>query len=416
MRNISPPPRRAATFSAKGIHVTDCAKCGACTVVCPVYQVTGQEFLTARGKIHLLERLPVANCSAAYADILSKCLLCGACVAVCPRQVDTPALVARARQELPLRMGEHPFLSLLARKALAHPPLLTTLASIHSALDHLLPAESGLRLRLGLTPPATRRFSEERSSDPTPPGRAEVDYFSGCLARHLQPEISAATVQLTAFATGTPPLIPHDQACCGQAAFAAGSVEEAQALARRNIAAFAGDQRPILTSCASCFSHLKTYPVLLADDPAWSGRARAFAERLREFASFFAGIPDLAGRRSPSRGAGQTVLHHDPCHLRFRHQLTAPPRQLLNAVAGLTLRELPHGPQCCGMGGLFHLAHPTLSRSIRDRLLDDFAACGADLVTTTCTGCLLQWQQGLAEKGYGPARHLAVVVAQRLVP
>ena len=82
------------------IDPLQCAKCGACTVVCPVFQAGGRESLSARGRLHLLARLDPAQASAAYAEILTQCLLCGACRAVCSRGLDPPARFIAAREQL----------------------------------------------------------------------------------------------------------------------------------------------------------------------------------------------------------------------------------------------------------------------------------------------------------------------------
>ena len=399
--------------------MTDCAKCGACTAVCPVYRVTGREYLTARGKLHLLTRLSTRDCSASYADILSQCLLCGACEASCPRGLAITRRIAEARHDLPLLVGDHPFLAGLMQKVLSTPALLAGLGNLKTACERLLPRQSGLRTRLGL-PPATHLRQEERTAPPllpqTPPQTAVAAYFSGCLARYIEPDIARATATLLGRSTGTAPHHPTAQACCGQAAFGSGNRAEAIRLAKRNITAFADNALPILTSCASCYSHLASYPALFRDEPEWSERARAFSDRLREFSSFFTESAPLAAHLAPSPGLPDqpSVYYHDPCHLRFGHRIVTPPRRLLGA-AGFQLQAPPHGPQCCGMGGLFHLAHPVLADKIRARLLDDLGHPLPPLVTTTCTGCLLHLRAGLSRPGQTPAApHLAVLLAGRL--
>lgn len=393
-------------------HGSRCAKCGACTVVCPLFQVSGREPLTARGKLHLLARLNPAAASTAYAEILSRCLLCGACREICPRQLDPPARVVAARGALARRADPHYWRKYLARQILARPKMLHRLgltAALLKRLDRHLPAESGLRLRLGLVadsvPPRSLpgRPVEAAAATDSPPA---IAYFTGCLAEHLEPGIARATLTLTRRATGAPPAVPAAQVCCGQAAFTCGDFDLARRLARRNIAAFAGHELPILTSCAACYAHLLTYPELLREEPVWHERAVAFAGRLREFATFF------HGKLDSETTATTTVFYHDPCHLRHGLAITVPPRQLLRG-AGFTLAELPGGPRCCGQGGLFHLAHPDLSARVRDQLLTAFRPLAADLVTTTCSGCLLQWRQGLARIGSrSRVRHLAEVLAE----
>lgn len=401
--------------------MNDCVKCGTCTTVCPVYQITGREMFTARGRHQLLDNLARAERTEVFGEIFSKCLLCGACYDACPRGLDTPARIIAARAEFS-RFTGHSFLQYLARRAIASPGLLAGLAAAGEALTRLLvprlPEESGLRLRLsaldfaGLQP-AARGYIEGLAKTRTRPGTdTAVSYFVGCLANHLQPEIGQALDSLMKGASGTLPGVPASQTCCGGAAIAAGNLAEGRRLARKNIAAFGNATTPIVTSCASCFDQLSTYPELLADDAAWRQRAMDFAGRLREFSRFLLaeGLADGPAKPAARR---QRVLYHDPCHLRFRHRITAEPRQLLSGAPDLKLVELPGDAQCCGQGGLFHLAHPELSLQIRDRLLAKFSGTGAELVTTTCSGCLLQWRQGLAAS-HSPARveHLAVLLAR----
>ena len=118
----------------------------------------------------------------------------------------------------------------------------------------------------------------------------------------------------------------------------------------------------------------------------------------------------------PDEGVcGKKVFYHDPCHLRFKLHITREPRQLISLLPGIELQELPNGPQCCGQGGLFQVAHPDLAQKVRNRLMDDYARLSAPTVLTACSGCLLQWQSGLAAGSKdGKAEHLAIFIAKRL--
>lgn len=396
-----------------------CAKCGACTVVCPVFQATGRESLSARGRLHLLERLDPAQASAAYAEILSQCLLCGACSSVCARGLDPPARFLAGRERLEKSAGSRALLRAITCKTLANPALLATIAGLGRTLLDRLPADSGLRLRLGLPPegaplsPALPEIAEETSAPPA----SALAFFPGCYATHLHREIGTATKRIAAAITGNPLLRPKQQYCCGLAAENGGDLTTARRLAQQNILAFAGSTLPILTSCASCYSQLRRYPQLFADDPAWQEKAQAFADRLLELSTFVAQAmaADPAFRFAAPAAAPRTVVYHDPCHLRFPAGITTPARDILRSIPGLRLAELANGPQCCGQGGLFHLAQPELAATIRNRLLNRLAEAAPDLVTTTCTGCLIHIQQGLGHDPAQPAvRHLAILLAELL--
>jgi glycolate oxidase iron-sulfur subunit len=218
------------------------------------------------------------------------------------------------------------------------------------------------------------------------------------MASYLQPKIHASTVQLTDRATGAPPAIPAGQSCCGLASFSSGDTVEAKKLAQRNITAFADSTLPILTSCASCYAHLSSYPELFAGDPDWEEAAVQFANRLREFSSFFLSALDNMGFAGTPESLG--ILYHDPCHLRFGpKKIMVPPRSLLEAATGFKPLELPHGPQCCGNGGLFSLAHDDLSRQILQPLTNEISELSARQVVTTCSGCLLQLTKGVKTDG-----------------
>ncbi len=398
----------------------ECVRCGSCTVVCPVYRVTGRESVTARGKLHLLGTALAKDQSAVYQDIFSCCLLCGACEAVCPRDLPIQALTTRARSRFPAFYGQHGLRKVLARKALSSPNLLSALVRLGVGLRQInaLPADSGLRLKLGLLEqrPGADQNAQPAGGPVRPAGQSVAGplYFTGCLARYLQPSVVRATEKLARHATGGDIYAPQNQRCCGLAAWAAGRPDEARKLARKNITAFAGTTGPILTSCASCSSHLKTYPDLFADDPGWRKKALVFSARVREFSSFF-----LEKTKNFKFAAKETtrLFYHDPCHLRFTREGREAPRRLLDLVDNIQRFEPDDGPHCCGQGGLFHLGYPDLAEQIFSTACESALSTGPDIIVTTCSGCLMQWQAGLAAR-HDPARaiHLAVFLASCLVP
>lgn len=399
----------------RNLTSTKCAKCGACTVVCPVYQRTGKESHTARGRLHLFTLLK-KNRSRVYGDILSKCLLCGACADVCPRGIDVPSIIRQTRHDFPQLAGPLHFKKLLTKKILASPHILDNLGKLQKNLLSGIPRESGLRKLLpfpesaeGNTPANSPSLSEYKNLP-----NAKISYFTGCMARYLSPTISSSTIHLTEKATGGPPTIPSDQTCCGLASYSSGDMDEAKKLARRNITAFSDSPLPILTSCASCYTHLRSYPDLLADDPNWTERAKDFAKRVCEFSSFF--LSHIDHLSFPHNTSSPRIFYHDPCHLRFGVQkIHTAPRRLITVASGSSPLELPHGPQCCGHGGLFSLAHPKLSQQIRDPLLDEISELSALQVVTTCSGCLMQLMDGV-EKNGSPAQvqHLGILLYELL--
>ena len=80
---------------------------------------------------------------------------------------------------------------------------------------------------------------------------------------------------------------------------------------------------------------------------------------------------------------------------------------------GVDLQELPDGPQCCGQGGLFQVAHPDLAQQVWENLAENYNTLQANTVVTACSGCLMQWQRGLGVGGSaGHVMHLAVFLTR----
>jgi glycolate oxidase iron-sulfur subunit len=168
-----------------------------------------------------------------------------------------------------------------------------------------------------------------------------------------------------------------------------------------------------MVSCASCYAHLKKYPEVFVKDSNWQKRAEKMASRVVEMSAF---LEDQKADQHQSVSKSEQklrVFYHDPCHLRNGTENVDRARQQLIKRGGFTILELPDGPRCCGQGGLFHVAHPEISVAIRDELVRDVLALQPDVVTSTCSGCLMQWQQGLAAAGSRvKVLHLAQLLEQ----
>jgi glycolate oxidase iron-sulfur subunit len=151
---------------------------------------------------------------------------------------------------------------------------------------------------------------------------------------------------------------------------------------------------------------LQQYPLLFDDDQKWREKAEEFSHRVMEFTSFM----NTAYQEKVLRTARSVnVYYHEPCHLRFDAEKSGKAQLLLKSIDNVSLVNPDKGQQCCGQGGLFHLGYPELSEEIFALAYNLFRANEVDVVLTTCAGCLMQWQAGLANHGSAvKAVHLAV--------
>jgi glycolate oxidase iron-sulfur subunit len=399
-----------------------CIRCGRCMSVCPVYQTTFRETDVARGRLALLESVQegAAGWSERLEEILSRCLLCGACAQNCASKVEATRIFQRARQRLfeagKDRRPGNPMIRSVREGQLSGRLLLKGGALLQGLLCRKIPQSSGLHLRFPLSFFTGRAFVPAlawdpflKAFDPAGPGHAKgprVGFFVGCGANYLFPDTAWALVRILRH-MGASIVIPKDQACCGLPAYVSGDKETAKALAKKNIEAFDSlELDAVLTVCASCGSHLKNLGALFEDDPVGKAAAGALARKHQDAMAFLvenlgldAHLKALASARAPRGRPLYRVAYHDPCHLRIGQGITEPPRRLIDALPGVELVEAPHPAQCCGHGGDFNLSHFDLSVEILNRRMEDFQRAEPDAIVTGCTGCLLQFAEGVCRQG-----------------
>jgi len=200
---------------------------------------------------------------------------------------------------------------------------------------------------------------------------------------------------------------PQAQTCCGQPHFNSGFHEDARALARHTIRAFAGE-RTVVTPSGSCAAMIKLeYPELFHHDLAWHGRAEDLARRTFELSDFLVNVlqTEDVGARFPAR-----VTYHMACHLRGLGTLSEPER-LLHKVRELEYVPLERKDECCGFGGSFAVRMPAISGAMVQDKAAFIEKTGAAVVVASDAGCLMNIAGCLRRRGSKVrALHLAQVL------
>jgi glycolate oxidase iron-sulfur subunit len=217
------------------------------------------------------------------------------------------------------------------------------------------------------------------------------------------PNVNAATVRVLA-AEGCDVVAPADQGCCGALALHAGRVEDARAFARLTIDTFerSGVER-IAVNAAGCGSSMKEYGQLLADDPAWAERARAFSARVRDVTEV---VAELGAAQAPRHPIQKRVAYHDACHLAHAQGVRQQPRDLLRSIPGIEIVPFAEQEICCGSAGIYNLVEPEPARELGDRKAAHLDAVAPDLIATANPGCTLQMTAAAKRLGRDwPIRH-----------
>src|SRR5262249_2384020 len=97
--------------------------------------------------------------------------------------------------------------------------------------------------------------------------------------------------------------------------------------------------------------------------------------------------------------SSSTVTYHESCHLCHGQKITGQPRELLRAIPGLKLVELPESSWCCGSAGIYNIVQPEMANTLLERKLKHIRSTGANIVATGNPGCLLQIINGAKQAG-----------------
>lgn len=391
-----------------------CIHCGMCLPSCPTYAITGREKNSPRGRIALMRSIAddELEVTKAFAQEMYFCLGCLACTTACPAGVDYAQLFEMARAEAErkgvLRRPKRNLLRWLSLRVIFMRPRLLHLlgrglwayqaTGLQTAvrtlkLTRILP--QALRELEPLTPSVRGRFSQQLIRPverPAADRKHRVGLLTGCVQDLVFPGINRDTADVL-LANGCEVVTPRWQPCCGSLHGHNGEWESARALARRTIDQFDLDGLDaIITNAAGCGSHLKHYDRLLENDPVYATKAKQWSKKVRDISEWLveAGIRTPEGESPPEK-----VTYHEACHLCHGQQITKQPRQVLQQVPGVELRELQESTWCCGSAGVYNITQPETARQLLERKMNHVAATGAEVVATANPGCLIQIQAGI---------------------
>jgi glycolate oxidase iron-sulfur subunit len=151
----------------------------------------------------------------------------------------------------------------------------------------------------------------------------------------------------------------------------------------------------VVVNAAGCGAALKEYGELLAHDPVWAERAKAFSGKVRDFSEAVAALSlDAPAMPSPTK-----VVYQDACHLLHAQRVRQQPRDILKGVEGVSLVEMRDGDRCCGSAGIYNLTEPEMAERLGEHKVENVEATGAEVVVSGNPGCLIQLRTGLQKRG-----------------
>ena len=250
---------------------------------------------------------------------------------------------------------------------------------------------------------------------PTPRITVRIALAATCIADAMFPQAPQATVTLLE-RLGHEVVFPPTQTCCGQMHVNTGYYDDALPVIKNHVETFA----PVLDaewdavvvpsgSCTGSIRHQQGMVCRRAGQDDLAATADAVAAKTYELSELLVdvlGVTDV-GAHFPHR-----VTYHPTCHsLRMLH-VGDKPLQLLRAVDGIDLVELPEAESCCGFGGTFAIKNSETSTAMLSDKMTHVKSTGAEVLTAGDYSCLMHIGGGLTRTRAGVrTMHLAEILA-----
>ena len=292
-----------------------------------------------------------------FAETVYRCTLCGSCQQVCPSSIALRELWVALRQDM-VRSEAYPRNIDMIRDNLAeswnvfgedNDERADWVDDMPDAPDHAYQKE-----------------------------QAEVVYFTGCVSSYfpMAQQIPMALTETLAMADVDFTLLGEEEWCCGFPLMGAGLRDRTEELIRHNLKAVRSKGASLVVFARpSCYQMWKEhYP------PEFE--MYHVTEYLHEL---------IVQKRLPMKEIPMAVTYHDPCDLGRSGRVYEIPREVIRAVPGVTLVEMPRNREdclCCGGGGNLEMIDPGLSSKIAREKVDEALSTGASAVITACQQCV----------------------------
>ncbi|OLT18926.1 Fe-S oxidoreductase [Serinicoccus sp. CUA-874] len=339
-------------------------------------------------------------------DVLWSCTTCGACVEQCPVDIEhVDAIVDMRRYQN------------LIESAFPH-----ELGGLFKNLENKgNPWGMNARLRMD--------WDKDLDFDIPIVGEdleslAEMDYlfWVGCAGafEDRAKKTTRAVAELLHTAGVSFAVLGDGESCTGDPARRSGNEFLFQMLAMQNVEVLneVGATKIVVT-CAHCFNTLKNEYPQVGGQFEVVHHTQLLNRLVREKRLTPVSRPDTADTSGVASTAG-TVTYHDPCYLGRHNQVYAPPRELLGALPGVELTEMPRHAEksfCCGAGGARMWMEEKLGTRINLNRTEEALGTGADRIAIGCPFCRVMLSDGLTQKqAEGTGEQVEVVdVAQMLL-
>lgn len=397
----------------------DCLKSGiGAAMMCPSYHVSRKETDTTRGRANVFrELLSTSDADTAFKSndleqVMDLCIGCKACKTECPSSVDMALLKSEylfqknQRTKVSSKARQFGFIHQQLKKTTAFAPVINWVNK--SPLNKLIKHQAGIHHKRSLPDLNTKNLIDYLNKKSQQPRQNKTLYlFLDEFTQYLDYAVGKACIDVLVGLGYSVNYLPH--AASGRALISKGFLNEAKALAEKNVALFypiVNEQHLLIgIEPSALLSFADEYPRLCKD----SDKAKYVAQYCRSIDRFIY-EEFIAGNISEKDFSTQKkeIRLHVHCHQKSLED-SAYPLKALSIPQNYCVELIPSG--CCGMAGSFGMEkeHYDFSIKIAEQRLFPFLRKLPDSIEIAATGhsCRHQIKDGINKATKHPIEYLS---------
>lgn len=381
-----------------------CVKCGLCKSVCPTYPYIEEEGGFARGRLALAEmvvkgELPLTREVSKQWDA---CAMCRRCEWICPNNVEYKEILVHARNIQRESLGESTIkgLGLKALEFMQSNAGRKVIKLAGKLLEPLPFTEVKTPFPTGavkfMPKPTAKAFGLRGKVFKAEKEKGKLLFFTGCMIDAFYGKTGENVIKLMNKA-GYTVIVPEDIRCCGAPHYYSGNLPAFERLKEHNLREMERYEfDAVVVACPTCGGALQ-------EDYKLSKPVYDFAQIVFESPLKF-------------KGSGNSLTFHVPCHSYSAMKVSDKVFYgVMERIEGDEVKKAEKDKSCCGFAGLFSITNPKMSDQIQREKIEDLKKTKANVVLTTCPGCVLNLKDGVKKHKTGQeVMHLADYLAESL--